>query len=79
MREKEVGCSRESPPRKFLAPGKLVISGHAASCNKPSTRSGGINLQQEVVPQQIGKISSRLPHKPLWPGYWSMGKTKHTT
>jgi len=65
----DVGRSRENPPRKFLAPGKLVISGRAASCNKPSTRSEGINLQQEVGPQQTGKISSRLPQP--WPGYWS--------
>src|SRR6516165_7421685 len=65
----DVGRSRENPPRKFLAPGKLVISGRAASCNKPSTRSEGINLQQEVGPQQTGKISSRLPQP--WPRYWS--------
>ena len=42
---------RREPSALDLVPGKFVISGRAARCNKPSARNGGVNLHQEVVPQ----------------------------
>ena len=53
-------CQPRASSVELLASGKFVISGRAASCNKPSTKNGGINLHSEVAPQSISKISSRL-------------------
>src|SRR5262249_55885798 len=69
---------RRAPSAKALVPGNVVISGRAASCNKPSARNGGVNLQQEVVPHLTGKTSSRLANPP-GPGYPGQGQTEHTT
>src|SRR5438093_6406754 len=57
-------CQPRASSVELLASGKFVISGRAASCNKPSTRNGGINLHSEVVPQR-NKRSPRVLHNNL--------------